>query len=837
LTAAGAGREGEPVGVSRILVLDDLPENLRLIGELLSDADAEVSFAKTGQQALRLVARVDFQLAILDLNLPDIDGFEVGERIRVLQPGCELIFCSAHNERVHRDRAFNEGAIDFIEKPFELGATRRRLRTHLERLALKMRLQSEKDKLDTMIASIPDAVISVDDAGRIVMWNASAEGLFGVSADEALGGEAARFLPLAVLAPTGPSDAQDTDRAGEGAAPAHIGAVRRDGRRVQVEVKRSHWWQDGRRYTTHILRDVTERAVLLEALKRAKEDAEKANRAKSDFLANMSHEIRTPMNAVIGMTHLALRQTADTRARGYLDKIQQSARHLLGLINDILDFSKIEADKLTLEHIEFALSEVLENFSNLVAERAAAKGLELIFDVRPGVPEHLVGDPLRLAQILVNYGHNAVKFTERGEIVLSVALVEEDPTRVLLRFAVRDTGIGITDDLRPRLFRSFEQGDTSTSRQFGGTGLGLVIASRLATLMGGDVGVDSAAGAGSTFWFTARLGRGDPRLGARRQQARLLGLRVLVVDDNEVARTAQADALRRLGFRPGTASGGGEALEAVRRADADGDPYAAVIVDGQMPGMDGVETAARLRAMALRQAPRLLLATAYGDDDLVRRAAEGTFAAVLAKPITPSSLHDRLLEVFHVAWPPPPVPAAEIGGPEGSAHVRDPGSRPDGSDGGVEDPAPRPDLPASTYSPGAAVAQGPLGGLHVLVVDDNEINLLIAREMLVSAGATVDTAEDGQQAVERLRVQRFDLVLMDMQMPVMDGLEATRRIRELPGGARLPVLAMTANAMAADRERCLQAGMDEVLTKPIDPSLLLEMVAQWGRVPAQPSRK
>jgi two-component system sensor histidine kinase/response regulator len=304
-----------------------------------------------------------------------------------------------------------------------------------------------------------------------------------------------------------------------------------------------------------------------------------------------------------------------------------------------------------------------------------------------------------------------------------------------------------------------------------------------------------------------------------------------------VARTAQADALRRLGFRPGTASGGGEALEAVRRADADGDPYAAVIVDGQMPGMDGVETAARLRAMALRQAPRLLLATAYGDDDLVRRAAEGTFAAVLAKPITPSSLHDRLLEVFHVAWPPPPVPAAEIGGPEGSAHVRDPGSRPDGSDGGVEDPAPRPDLPASTYSPGAAVAQGPLGGLHVLVVDDNEINLLIAREMLVSAGATVDTAEDGQQAVERLRVQRFDLVLMDMQMPVMDGLEATRRIRELPGGARLPVLAMTANAMAADRERCLQAGMDEVLTKPIDPSLLLEMVAQWGRVPAQPSRK
>ena len=746
---------------------------------------------------------------------------------------------------MHRDRAFNEGAIDFIEKPFELGATRRRLRMHLERLALKMRLQSEKDKLDTMIASIPDAVVSVDDAGRIVMWNASAESLFGVSAEEALGGEASRFLPPAVLAPTASADEQGTDRAGEGAAPAHIGALRRDGRRVQVEVKRSHWWQDGRRYTTHILRDVTERALLLEALERAKEDAEKANRAKSDFLANMSHEIRTPMNAVIGMTHLALRQTADTRAREYLDKIQQSARHLLGLINDILDFSKIEADKLTLEHIEFALGEVLDNFSNLVAERAASKGLELIFDVRPGVPEHLVGDPLRLAQILVNYGHNAVKFTERGEIVLSVALVEEEPARVLLRFAVRDTGIGITDELRPRLFRSFEQGDTSTSRQFGGTGLGLVIASRLAALMGGEVGVDSTSGAGATFWFTARLGRGDPRSGAHRHQARLLGLRVLVVDDNEVARSAQADALRRLGFRPGTASGGGEALDLVRQADADGDPYAAVIVDGQMPGMDGVETAARLRAMALRQAPRLLLATAYGDDDLVRRAAEGTFAAVLAKPITPSSLHDRLLEVFHVAWPPPPGPVAAMGAPEAGSAVCDQGLRPDAPVGGAEDPVRRPaptgaasspaeatPLPQSRADAGSPVdvrAKGPLGGLHVLVVDDNEINLLISSEMLVSAGATVDTAQDGQQAVQRLRVQRFDLVLMDMQMPVMDGLEATRRIRQMPDRQGLPVLAMTANAMAADRQRCLEAGMDEVLTKPIDPPLLIEMVAQWAR--------
>jgi len=807
LTQDLAERDAATGGVSRILVLDDVPENLRLIGELLSDAQAEVSFAKTGQQALRLIGRVAFELAILDLNLPDIDGFEVGDRIRAQQPGCEIIFCSAHNDRVHRDRAFNEGAIDFIEKPFEVGATRRRLRTHLERLALKMRLQSEKDKLDTMIASIPDAVVSVDDAGRVVMWNASAEALFGVTAAEAIGGEAASFLPAAVLAPAGEGPAFVDDPLGQGPAPAHVGALRRDGRRVQVEVKRSHWLQDGRRYTTHILRDVTERALLLEALQRAKEEAEQANRAKSDFLANMSHEIRTPMNAVIGMTHLAIRQTGDARARDYLDKIQQSARHLLGLINDILDFSKIEADKLTLEHIEFALEEVLANFSNLVAERAAAKGLELIFDVQPGVPEHLVGDPLRLAQVLVNYGHNAVKFTERGEITVSVAVAEEDLARVLLRFAVRDTGIGIPEEQRPRLFRSFEQGDSSTSRQYGGTGLGLVIASRLATLMGGEVGVDSTPGVGSTFWFTARLGRAASRPGVQRQTVPLQGLRLLVVDDNDAARAALADALVRLGLRIGTASGGDEALDLVRRADDDADPFFAVIVDGKMPGMDGVETAARLRATALRRPPHLLLATAYGDDDLVRRAAEGTFAAVLAKPITPSSLHDRLLEVSHAA----------------RAGVSRPAELPS--------PAPEPSSARepmqAAESPVSPEPEAPLRGVHVLVVDDNEINLMIASEMLSSAGARVDTAEDGQDAVEQVRARAVDLVLMDMQMPVMDGLQATRLIRQMPERQGLPVLAMTANAMAADRERCLQAGMDEVLTKPIDPAVLVDTVVHW----------
>jgi PAS domain S-box-containing protein len=651
---------GDPI---RVLVLDDLADNLRLMGELLTGAAVEASFAKTGAQALRIAARADFQLAILDLNLPDMSGFEVGQRIHALQPQCALIYCSAHNERSHRDRAFNEGAIDFIEKPFEVGATRQRLATHLERLALRVQIRQEIAKLDKMVASIPDAVISADPQHRIVTWNVAAERIFGLSAGEALGQALDAFLPeAAVIIDRARQRTVDTAEGGgamPGASPQQTTAQRADGQALQVEMNISEWVQDGKTYFTLIVRDVSERLRLMEELKIAKDEAERASQAKSTFLANMSHEIRTPMNAVLGLTHLALRQATDERGRDYLERIQQSAQHLLGIIDDILDFSKIEADKLRLEHIDFSLASVLENFSNLIVDKATAKGLKLTIEVGPDVPDALVGDPLRLGQILINYGNNAVKFTERGEIQVRVERLEQGAQDVMLRCAVRDTGIGLSPEHRERLFQSFHQADPSTSRQYGGTGLGLAIAARLADMMGGQVGVDSQLGEGSTFWFSARFGLA--------------------------------------------------AVEAPTPAD------------GSLP--------------------------------------------VLAAP------------------------------------------------GGID-----------TIAPGTAEARR----ARVLVVDDNEVNLLIAGEMLSHAGAEVHTAEDGAQALQRLQSETFDLVFMDMQMPVMDGLEATRRIRARTDGPRVPIVAMTANALPADRERCLQAGMDDVITKPIDPDRLVAVVRRWA---------
>ena len=651
--------EGDPI---RVLVLDDLADNLRLMGELLSGGGVEASFAKSGAQALRIASRAQFQLAILDLNLPDMSGFEVGQGIHALQPQCALIYCSAYNERIHRDRAFNEGAIDFIEKPFELGATRQRLATHLERLALRAQIRQEIAKLDKMVASIPDAVISTDPQQRVVMWNVAAERIFGLPAAQAMGQALQSFVPEAAAI-----IARARQRAAEpglpaavvaGASPQQTMAMRADGRALQVEINISQWMQEGQTYFTVIVRDISERLLLVQELKIAKEEAERASRAKSTFLANMSHEIRTPMNAVLGMTYLALRRATDAQDRDYLERIQQSAQHLLGIIDDILDFSKIEADKLSLEHISFSLAGVLKNFSNLIVDKAAAKGLKLSIEVDPDVPDALVGDPLRIGQILINYGNNAVKFTDQGEIQVQLDLLERGAQHVVLRCAVRDTGIGLSDEHRQRLFQSFHQADPSISRQYGGTGLGLAIASRLAAMMGGAVGVDSQLGEGSTFWFSARF---------------------------ELApATAQQSQAIPLGPQPG---GGG------------------------------------------------------------------------------------------------PSPAAG-------------------------EPGPRP--------------------TRVLVVDDNDVNLLIAREILAEAGLHVQTAGNGRQALERLQADDFDLVFMDMQMPVMDGLEATRQIRARPGRRRVPIVAMTANALSVDRELCLQAGMDDVVTKPIDPDLLIAVVRRWA---------
>lgn len=531
-------------------------------------------------------------------------------------------------------------------------------------------------------------------------------------------------------------------------------------------------WLDG------ILLDDTARKEMEQALQLAREEADAANEAKSAFLANMSHEIRTPMNAVIGLSHLALQTELSQRQRDYLSKIQLAGNSLLGIINDILDFSKIEAGKIDIEAIDFRLDEVLENVVGILAPKAAEKHLELLVSREPQLPNFLRGDPLRLGQILINLASNAIKFTEHGEVVIRVELA--DPKT--LKFSVTDTGIGMTTEQIGRLFQSFSQADSSTTRRYGGTGLGLAICRKLVEMMGGKICVESTPGMGSVFSFTLGVQEAEDVLPPAFVPAKELeGMRVLVVDDHLSSREIIEEMIESFSFRCHSVSDGEQALKALESAPPD-DPYSLILIDWRMPGLDGLEVSRRIRQHHGPK-PRIIMVTGYGREEVRAQAQKVGLDGFLMKPVTPSLLFDSI--------------QTAMGGSLGDTRL------------------------VQLQS----IDRPKFGGARVLLAEDNEINQQVAKELLSLVGIEVTVAVNGQEAVKIATEGDFQLILMDVDMPVMDGYEATRELRRR--GYKLPILAMTAHALLTARAQSLAAGMDEHLTKPINPEALYAMLARF----------
>ena len=533
--------------------------------------------------------------------------------------------------------------------------------------------------------------------------------------------------------------------------------------------------------------DITQLKRTEVALLQAKAIAEEATQAKSIFLANMSHEIRTPMNAILGFTHLLRKENLTKAQSGKLTLIANAGDHLLSLINDILDVSKIEAGKVELEEIDFQLDEMLRRISSIVTLQTRAKGIELVIDME-GLPDNLIGDPTRLSQALINYLGNAVKFTPSGTVVLRGRLEEETESDVLIRFEVQDSGIGMEPGQIASIFTPFVQASSSTNRQFGGTGLGLAITRHIAELMQGTVGVNSTIGQGSTFWITVRLRKNTTAFNLSEVSPNALeGLRVLVVDDMPITLLVHTLLLSKLGMYPLAADSGGEALRLIAQADQEGDPFDVALIDLNMPDMDGFQLLDEIKDLGLKRDPVCILATAFGDNEVVESAQAAGYADVIAKPLSQSVLRGCLLA------------SLAISGDE---------------------------LTMSSEQPEQLILKNHPGA-KVLVVEDEPINQMIAQEFLEDAGLRVTIAGDGMEVLDMLASEHFDLIITDMEMPVMGGLEMTRRIRELPAFAEVPVLAMTANAFAEDRAACMDAGMNDFISKPFIPEDLYRRVLHW----------
>jgi len=660
-------------------------------------------------------------------------------------------------------------------------------------ISKRKEIESVSRHFEAIVQSSDDAIMSKTLEGIVTSWNAGAESMFGYRAADMIGSPMLKLFPPE----WGDEEKRLLEQISLGHRVSHFETVRirKDGSPIDVSVTLSPIFDEIGNVigVSKIARDITQSKQLERELNIAKQAAEAANRSKGEFLANMSHEIRTPMNAIIGLTRLASETELTPKQQDYLHKIQVSSQALLGILNDILDLSKIESGRMDIERIEFDPTLMLQGVSDLFIAKAEEKGLEIFLDIAPEIPLTVIGDPLRIQQILSNLVSNSIKFTPKGEIHVRMELVENRGDDLLLRLNVRDTGIGINETAIEHLFQPFSQADASITRKFGGSGLGLAISKQLVELMGGSINVSSQLGQGSNFSFTICCGKGRT-YNWNQDSHHLKDTRVLVVDDQETSCVILRNILESWQFQVVTALSAEQALRRIQKAEQVGAPFDLLLLDWQMEHMNGLELAVDLGQKQaqgqLKHPPTIIMVTAYNKEQLLREATttSARLDAILTKPVVPSSLLNTILHVYHYQGKGSQIPQAQV------------------------DPY--------------AVAR-PLRNARILLVEDNELNQQVAGEFLEKAGLRVSIANHGGEAVQWVQREKFAAVLMDLQMPEMDGYEATRRIRELPGCMSLPIIAMTAAAMHNDRKACIDAGMNDHVAKPINPRELIETLLRW----------
>ena len=798
----------------RVLLVDDDEDDYIITRDLLAEVEAiqyRLSWVSSYSEAIKSLEKGNYDVCLFDYNLDEHTGIELLHH--AIERGCNvpIILLTGQGDRDIDLMAMNSGAADFIEKG-QVGAKSldRSIRYAIERKRNQVALLENEQKYRNLFSFLHDPIFIHDLEGNIKDVNLKSLKQFGYERREMLD------LKIFDLHPP-----QDLDTANwaiqkiqdDGFVKFETQFRKKDGETFPGEVSASLFEFKGKQFVQGIVRDISER-IRLEKIQRlnherleqkvrsrtadleqAKQEAELANKVKSEFLANMSHEIRTPMNAIINMCELALTDAdLSSKQQEYLKIIRSSSRSLIGVINDILDFSKIEAGKLEFEEAPLSLREPIEEVFNMFLDKIQQKQLECLVDIAPDVPGRVVTDKLRLRQIFVNLISNALKFTDNGEICLSVQNKTITDDRVELLFSVRDTGIGIEPDIQDNLFNAFAQADGSTTRKYGGTGLGLTICKKIIGLMGGRIWVESRPGSGSTFFFTTKF-RYLPTEDACGCLApsELKNIKVLIVEDNAPAARITRRLIESFGLQAEMARSAEEALT-VNEDCIDKAPFDLILMDILLPDMDGIAAAEKIKKSYPVKAPPIIFVSALSRDEALQRATDIGIEYCLSKPVGPSQLLDTIKEIFNQKTFNP--------------------------------------LPAST----SLIGTETFSGVHILLVEDNDINQMVVSDILKRKEICVDNAENGLEAIEALKKKRYDAVLMDVQMPRMDGIEATRVIRDQLEMADLPIIAMTGHAMCGDREKCLAAGMNGYVPKPIDQKELFAALRKNVPPSNRPSR-